>query len=278
MANETLAKFRTRGITGLLFVIAVLALIGYSRYTAAIFIFIVCVTCSFEYTNISRKGVKDPLFNLSFVAGIGPLIFSYIKPEIIEDYEIIILAISFIIMCLFALSSILTRVRTNHNLLGPGIILFYIGLPMMCISRLLVLAPDSYYSYVLIGLMFFLWASDTGSYVVGRLIGRNPLHKRISPNKTIEGWLGGIPFVLLFGYILHLFFDDFSISQWMILGVAVWLLGSIGDLFESTIKRQFQIKDSGNGLPGHGGFLDRFDSLLFAGPLFTLIIYLIYNF
>lgn len=278
MANETLTKFKTRGITGLLFVIVVLALLSYSRYTAAVFIFIVCISCTLEYTNITRKGFKGPLFNLSILAGLGPLILSYAKPYLIEDYELIILCISFGVMLLFGLNAIFTRIRTNHHLLGPFIIFFYIGLPMMCLSRLLVLGPDSYYSYVLIGLMFFLWASDTGSYVVGRLIGKTPLHKRISPNKTIEGWLGGIPFVLLFAYLLHMVFPDFNVKQWMILGVSVWLFGSMGDLFESTIKRQFEIKDSGVGLPGHGGFLDRFDSLLFAGPVFTIIIYIAYNF
>jgi len=278
MASETLAKFRTRGITGLLFVIAVLALVSYNRYTASVFLFIVCITCSFEYTNIVRKQVKDPLFNLTFICGLGPLIFSYIKPEIVEDYELMILGVSFTVTLLFALNVIFTRVRTNHNLLGPLIILFYIGLPMMCVSRLIILGPDDYYNYVLIGLMFFLWASDSGSYVVGRLIGKNPMHKRISPNKTIEGWLGGIPFVFLFAYLLSLFFTDLTLSQWMILGVVVWLLGSTGDLFESSIKRQFDIKDSGKGLPGHGGFLDRFDSFIFAAPAFILILFLVYKY
>ncbi len=278
MANETLAKFKTRGITGLLFVIIVLGLISLSRDTAAIFIFLVCVTCAFEYTNITRKGVKDPTFNLSFIMGIGPLIFSFVKPDILEDYEMILLLISVGVMFIFSMSTILFNIRTNHHLLGPLISLFYIGIPMMALSRKLVLGPSTYYHYVLIGLMVFLWSSDTGSYITGRLIGKHPFHKRISPNKTIEGWLGGVPFVLLAAYILSIYFTDFTMNQWMILGVVVWFWGSVGDLYESTIKRQFEIKDSGKGLPGHGGFLDRFDSMLFAGPVFTLIIYFFFNF
>ncbi len=278
MANETITKLRTRGITGLLFIVVVLALLLYSKYTAALFLAIICVTCSFEYTNITRRQVKDPTFNLSFIAGIAPLITSFIKPEIFEDYGLYFLIGSTFITLIFAFSSILTSIRTNHHLLGPLLIFFYIGVPIACISSLLIFIPDSYEYYTLIGLMFFLWASDTGSYVVGRLIGKTPFHKRISPNKTLEGWLGGIPFVLLFAYLLHLVFNDFSLIQWMVLGLIVWFVGSMGDLFESTIKRQFDIKDSGKGLPGHGGFLDRFDSFLLAAPVYTLIIYLAYNF
>ncbi len=278
MASETLAKLRTRGITGLLFVIIVLALTGYNKYTASLFLLVVCFTCSFEYTNMVRKQVKDPSFNLTFVCGVGPLIFSYFKPELIEDYELLILGVSFGVILFFALSVIFTKVRTNHNLLGPVINFFYIGLPMMCISRLVVLGGDEYYNYILIGLLFFLWASDSGSYVVGRFLGKTPMHKRISPNKTIEGWLGGIPFVLLFAYLLSIYFTDINLSQWSILGMSVWLFGSMGDLFESSIKRQFQIKDSGKGLPGHGGFLDRFDSFIFAAPVFLLILFLIFDF
>ncbi len=278
MTSETSSKLRTRGITGLLFVVIVLALIGYSRYSAAVFIFIVCATCSFEYTNIIRRGVKDTLFNLTFVCGVGPLILSYLKPELFEDIELILLGISFAITLLFAFNVIFTRIRTNHSLLGPLINFFYIGIPMACLSRIIVLGPDSYYNYILIGLMFFLWASDSGSYVVGRAIGKTPMHKRISPNKTIEGWFGGVPFVILFAYILSYFYKDISMVQWMVLGVSVWLFGSIGDLFESSIKRQFEIKDSGRSLPGHGGFLDRFDSFIFAGPIFILILFLVFKF
>ena len=116
-----------------------------------------------------------------------------------------------------------------------------------------------------------MWASDTGAYCVGSLIGKHPLFKRISPNKSWEGSVGGA--VLAIGISMIFAHYDTSLYytlQWAGMALVVVVFGTWGDLVESLMKRQLGIKDSGNILPGHGGMLDRFDSSLIAIPAVAL--------
>lgn len=276
MEGKKQSGLRTRVITGVIFATVVLGLLTYDRITASILLVLITAFCTFEYTNIARKGIKDPTFNLTMLCGLGPILFSFVKPELAEGYEFFILMTSFCIMLSFSIFSLILNVRTNHNLLSPMIVLFYLGLPMAAIDRLLV-QGDQYQQTILLGILFSLWVSDSGAYFVGRWLGKTPLHRRVSPKKTIEGWLGGGLFAALFAYLLSLYFTDLTLLQWMIIMLVGWLAGSWGDLYESSIKRQFDVKDSGKLLPGHGGFLDRFDSFIFAAPAVLLVLYTFFN-
>lgn len=117
-----------------------------------------------------------------------------------------------------------------------------------------------------------VWATDTGAYFVGRALGKRKLWPEISPKKTIEGAIGGIVLATLTGVIYHLI-TPFPYSLLIIIGVTILasVFGQIGDLVESAFKRHYGVKDSGDILPGHGGILDRFDSLLFVFPLVHFI-------
>ncbi len=276
MEGKKQSGLRTRVITGVIFATVVLGLLTYDRITASLLLVLITAFCTFEYTNIARKGIKDPTFNLTMLCGLGPILFSFVKPELAEGYEFFILMISFCIMLSFSIFSLILNVRTNHNLLSPIIVLFYLGLPMAAIDRLLV-QSDQYEQTILLGILFSLWVSDSGAYFVGRWLGKTPLHRRVSPKKTIEGWLGGGLFAAIFAYLLSLYFTDLTLLQWMIIMLVGWLAGSWGDLYESSIKRQFDVKDSGILLPGHGGFLDRFDSFIFAAPAVLLALYTFFN-
>jgi phosphatidate cytidylyltransferase len=122
-----------------------------------------------------------------------------------------------------------------------------------------------------VALVFFVilvtWLSDTGGFSVGKTLGKHPLAPRLSPKKTIEGLLGGILFAVVGAILSQItFVPFFSLGECVMLGVGLALLGALGDLAESAIKRSVSIKDSGTIIPGHGGVLDRVDSLLFTGP------------
>ncbi|WP_413301298.1 phosphatidate cytidylyltransferase [Bacillus sp. 1P10SD] len=113
--------------------------------------------------------------------------------------------------------------------------------------------------------LFMIWATDSGAYFIGKSLGKRKLWPEISPNKTVEGSIGGVLCAVIVA-VLFVLFTDIHAS---LIGITVALsvFGQIGDLVESAFKRHFNVKDSGNILPGHGGILDRFDSLLFVWPL-----------
>jgi phosphatidate cytidylyltransferase len=127
------------------------------------------------------------------------------------------------------------------------------------------------------GLLFLLyittWTTDTAAYAFGRLLGRRPFFPSISPKKTFEGFLAGLVFAVIAALAVRLFiFDAISAPQAVIIGLALGLAGQFGDLVESSFKRAARLKDTSAAIPGHGGFLDRFDSLLFNGPVLYYII------
>jgi phosphatidate cytidylyltransferase len=131
-------------------------------------------------------------------------------------------------------------------------------------------------------LVFFLLAvvasADTGAYYIGRMFGKHKLSPRISPKKTIEGLIGGVTSAVLVAVLCHFtFFPKFPLHHAIIAGVLLSIAGVIGDLAESMWKRSADVKDSGNLLPGHGGFLDRFDAIFFTAPIlycyWTLIVH-----
>lgn len=116
--------------------------------------------------------------------------------------------------------------------------------------------------------LFIIWATDSGAYFIGRAFGRNKLSPEISPNKTIEGFIGGIFCAVLVAVAFVLFTNiDASMFKLVFITIFLSIFGQVGDLVESALKRHYNVKDSGTILPGHGGILDRFDSLLFVLPL-----------
>ncbi|PLS06548.1 phosphatidate cytidylyltransferase [Neobacillus cucumis] len=120
--------------------------------------------------------------------------------------------------------------------------------------------------------LFLIWATDSGAYFVGKAMGKHKLWPEISPNKTVEGSLGGVVCAVIVGILFSLFSKTIPVGLVTLMGITVVLsvFGQIGDLVQSAFKRHFNVKDSGKILPGHGGILDRFDSLLFVWPILNL--------
>lgn len=124
----------------------------------------------------------------------------------------------------------------------------------------------------LLHVMFLIWASDIGAYQVGSKIGKHKLWPTISPNKTIEGFIGGMIFSILVSLCFYfLNYLDYSLTKIILFGVVIASVGTFGDLVQSAYKRHYGVKDSGNLLPGHGGILDRFDSLMYTLPILFIL-------
>lgn len=153
--------------------------------------------------------------------------------------------------------------------------LVYIALPMGMFTYLPYLSGFGYRPWVLLGMIFTVWANDVGAYCVGISIGRHKMFERLSPKKSWEGFAGGVVFaVAAASLVAH--FAGFDIYKWAPLGLLISLTSVLGDLVESMLKRSLGIKDSGNSIPGHGGFLDRFDALLLTIP-FVFIYFIIFT-
>ena len=143
----------------------------------------------------------------------------------------------------------------------------YIVLPLLLINQMSVESGASDSIFPLLGIFIMIWCSDTFAYLVGRKIGKHKMFERISPNKSWEGFFGGMTFAMLAGIIIAYFLEGQPFVQYAIFGIIAAAFGTLGDLVESMLKRSLNLKDSGTILPGHGGLLDRLDSVLVVIPV-----------
>ncbi len=155
---------------------------------------------------------------------------------------------------------------TDRGLLGFGVLYVAVGMAGLMWLRDLPTVGLPLFLYV----MFAIWATDIGAYAAGRSIGGPKLAPRISPKKTWAGLIGGMISASLFGWLVALAFGAARPDIALAVGAAVAVVGQAGDLFESAVKRRYNVKDSGQLIPGHGGILDRIDGLLAAAPVLAL--------
>jgi len=125
---------------------------------------------------------------------------------------------------------------------------------------------------ILLGSFILVWTNDTFAFLVGKNFGKQKLFEKISPKKTVEGFLGGLFFSCIASYFIATFTESLSFNSWLILSIIISVFGTLGDLIESKFKRQANVKDSGAIMPGHGGLLDRLDSIIFAAPFIYLFL------
>ena len=145
----------------------------------------------------------------------------------------------------------------------------YVAVPMATLAYIYSIQP-----ILALIILALIWINDTGAFLVGCSIGKHRLFERISPKKSWEGFFGGFVFCIAAGAAANLYFTEESWLQWAVLGAVVSIAATLGDLIESLIKRTVGVKDSGNIMPGHGGILDRIDSLLLVAP--ATLVYLLF--
>jgi phosphatidate cytidylyltransferase len=209
----------------------------------------------------------------SFVGIIGYLIAIFLAlPEEWMEYfkpfskiEAIILSVLILLVV-----TVVSKNETEYNHIS--FVLFsavYVGFGFYYLAETRLLENGT---QLLFFILFMIWATDSGAYFVGKSMGKRKLWPIISPNKTIEGAVGGIFFSVIVALICYFTsFVDLSLASILAISVLVGIFGQIGDLAESAYKRIYDVKDSGNLLPGHGGILDRLDSALFVFPLLHVL-------
>ena len=267
-------NFVKRSISGFLFVILVVGSILLSDILFAfVFAAITCFTVR-EFQKMTNQQ-PDVNVNLWVVTGGGILLFlsSFLYASGTVGYPIFSIYGLYLVLVFV---SELYRQNQNalHNWAYFVLGQLFVVLPFSLLNFIIYI--DGYQPIILLSVFVTIWVNDTGAYLVGVTFGKHRLFERISPKKSWEGFVGGALAALISGYVFSLFIPEISLLKWFAFSEIIVLSGTFGDLIESLMKRTVHVKDSGNVIPGHGGLLDRFDSMLLAAPV--IFIYLSFLF
>lgn len=231
--------------------------------------FLICLFALLEFFKLLKNNGyhPQPIIGTSIGLVLFVLTFFIEKKLIHPDFYFLIFP-----LMAFVFFIVLYKIQeTNRPFINIGLTLLgviYVALPLALIN-FCVLRDGEYHYQITLGILLLLWASDTGAYFSGKAFGKRKLFERVSPKKTWEGSIGGALLSLAIATGLSFFFTDLLLWQWIVLSLIIVVAGTYGDLIESLFKRSIEIKDSGKSLPGHGGFLDRFDGLFIAAPFIT---------
>ncbi len=253
-----------RLLSGIIYIAIIVFCLLFSPQSFNYLLLIFCGLCLYEYAN---------LIKLDFNLTVGLIILSLVilltnsKLSFISfDVPIQFIKIPYLILLT---TIILITINQDQLINKIGAILFGI----VYITTPFYLSLDFLYEgHIFIWFFIFFAVNDTFAYLTGVKFGKHKLAPKISPKKTIEGFIGGFISSIVLGIILHYYFPQ-NHFNWIIIGFIASVLGTIGDLVESKLKREANVKDSANIIPGHGGFLDRLDSFIFAMPFIYLYIH-----
>ncbi len=282
--------FRIRALTSLVFVAVMLTGLLWNTFSFFVLFSIIHFGCWYEYQKLIAK--VDPAYaEISSFQKYGVMIAGWCimmfcsRPDYSGNLAStglhnVGLYGGLLFLFILPVAEILYTRKTYIRNMGYSVLgLVYISISLGLLLYLRTLYPgqalDNVNKLLVIAIILSLWVNDTMAYLVGSFIGKTPLSP-ISPKKTWEGTIGGFIFAVItmgaVGYYLSSGFEMQPVAQWMIVAAIASIAGTFGDLLQSKLKRLANVKDSGSIMPGHGGFLDRFDSLLFATPFIWVYI------
>jgi len=264
-AITKLSNLQQRIIAGLSGVAVMLIAITLNEWGFFIIFFIICLFTQWEFYKLVGLDGNEPLKIFGTASGliIYTLVFLTEKKIIPFNFFFLIPPVLSFVFFIKLYKKTDKKPFTNIALTFLGII--YTAVPFS-LNILVAFYRGKYSWQIAIGCLLLLWASDTGAYFAGKFFGKKQLFARVSPKKTWEGTLGGLSLSLIIASILSFYFKDLQNWQWYCVCLLIVVAGTYGDLVESLLKRSIEIKDSGSIIPGHGGFLDRFDGLLLSAP------------
>jgi phosphatidate cytidylyltransferase len=274
MIKQTFSKINgynnltQRIIAGLIGALIIIPSIIYHEWSYFVVFFIICMLTQWEFYRVVGLDGYLPLKTWGTLTGLVTFTLTFLiqRGTITEFWYFLMLPFFYGIFFikLYRKDTLKPFTSIAFTLLG----VIYVAFPFSLLN--FTAFTFKYYDYQLVlGPLFILWSSDIGAYFAGSRFGRRKLFERVSPKKTWEGLLGGFILASFMAYGLSIYFTDLNLFQWEILAAILVITGTYGDLIESMFKRSMEVKDSGDAIPGHGGFLDRFDALLIASPFIT---------
>ena len=279
-----MSNFWARTITGLSMVFLLLAALFFSGWIFAVTFLLITVAGLWEFYGLVTTESCQPLRWYGTFSGalLYISVTLYFFLDLAQATDPLLKYLPWITtLALFFTTFILEIYRKKTapltNIAMTALGLFYVALPFSLLNAFSSHANLQIYGIpqFLTGYFILTWFYDTAAYLYGKQFGRHKFFERISPKKTWEGTLAGVIVAFLTAYGLSRIPGGISPMNWMILAIMVVFFGTYGDLVESMIKRGLNVKDSGTILPGHGGILDRFDTILISSPFVFLYFYLL---
>jgi phosphatidate cytidylyltransferase len=273
----------TRSLTGIAYVILICIGILWNSLAFFVVFSIAVMLCLWEFyhlINAQKRTKINPYYNC--LGGFLLFVITYLYASGIFDNYIFFVYLIYIVFILISELYEKQQDPITHSayiFLGQT----YIAIPFAILNLIAFRGISGetpvYNPLMLLSLFVFIWVNDTGAYLVGMALGKHKLFERISPHKSWEGFAGGLIFTIASAFVFAHFEPSTKVYHWIGLSLVVVIFGTWGDLIESLIKRTLGVKDSGCSLPGHGGYLDRFDSFLLAvyGMLFYVQMFFIQN-
>lgn len=271
-------NFVKRTLTAIVFVAVLLGCTIWNQYSFSALFFVITILGIWEFYTLSEKGGSNPQKIVGTI--IGAVLFAgnalvcmhtengttFLDPH----FLVIIMPVIFLIFIIELYSKAADPFRNiAFTLMG----ILYVALPFSLLNYIAT-ATEIYNYQLLFGFFFILWCNDSGAYLVGSAIGKHKLFLRVSPGKTWEGSVGGAIASYGVAYLISGWYISISRIDWMVIATILIVIGTLGDLVKSIFKRSLNVKDSGTILPGHGGILDRFDSLIMSAPFVFTYLYL----
>lgn len=248
-----------RAISGLLYISILVVSILSSEFIFISLFFLIGFVCLLELEKLLR--LKS--YALYAVHALFFILFSYIKFD--ANATLVLLCITIFVNLFLAKDLLFIKKIPVFEKKKYIILIFYL-ISSMVFLTLIPTYSGTFRPELIVGVFVLIWTNDTFAYIVGKNFGKNKLYKQISPNKTIEGFIGGMIFSCIAGYFIYYFTHYLNFESWLGMAIILSVFGTIGDLIQSKFKRQAGVKDSGKLMPGHGGLFDRLDSIIFSSP------------
>jgi len=271
--SETLTRF----LSGIVYVTLLIVATAYSMQSFYVLFGIFLIITLFEFCRILKVNFYLPIVIACVSYFLAAKYYTY------KSLDVFILG--FTLFTSFSLVRLLFNTAKNElsSIAKYTYALGYIIFPFIIIAKIPFSGID-FRPKIIISIFILIWTNDTFAYIVGKSVGKRKLFEKISPKKTIEGFLGGLFFSVIAGICISKFYfnpseqhSTMSLFIWSVTAVIISIFSTLGDLIESKFKRIAGVKDSGSIMPGHGGIFDRLDSIIFVAP-FVFLFYQILNY
>ena len=282
MENKKLKELAVRTVSGVVMLLLFVGALVWSKWSAGALFAVILLGGLLEFYRLCRKNGVQPMSSVGVATSIAifglafAVFLQWGSPATETTARIVLGALLYTLLIVpttFVCELWRKSVTPIANIATTFMGVLYVALPMAMVLFIPQMLVGKWSAWAMLAFVSIIWINDVCAYLVGVSIGKHRLCERISPKKSWEGFFGGlvgaVGFAVLFGHLL-----GGNLLIWGGLGLVVALAGVAGDLVESLMKREVDVKDSGTMMPGHGGFLDRFDALFIATPfaLFYLIV------